>query len=105
MGVQPLVRMAITAEKTFKPEHIPILRTTYDDRSAGAGFKETDATENQRAHNALAKLGLRNQQCAQLLRRYDQRLNRALRVRIDESRPAPELRQLAHEGSRPMGHY
>jgi hypothetical protein len=26
-----------------------------------------------------------------------------LRVRIDESRPAPELRQLAHEGTRLMG--
>jgi hypothetical protein len=33
----------------------------HDNGSAGAGFKETDATENQRAHNALAKLCLRNQ--------------------------------------------
>jgi hypothetical protein len=53
--------MTIAAEKTLKPKHIPILWTSHDDRSAGAGFKETDATENQRAHNTLAKLCLRNQ--------------------------------------------
>jgi hypothetical protein len=50
--------MTIAAEKTLKSKHIPILR---NDRAAGAGFKETDATENQRAHNTLAKLCLRNQ--------------------------------------------
>jgi hypothetical protein len=64
LGVQPLVRMAITAEKTFKPKHIPILRTSHDDRSAGTGFKETDPTQNQRAHNALTKFRLRDKQCA-----------------------------------------
>jgi len=64
LGVQPLVWMAIAAEKTFKPKHISILRTSNDDRSAGAGFKETDPTQNQRAHNALAKFRLRDKQCA-----------------------------------------
>ena len=56
-----MVRMTIPAEKTLKPKHIRILRTSYDDRSAGAGFKETDAAENQSAHDTLAKLCLRNQ--------------------------------------------
>jgi hypothetical protein len=103
LGVQPLVGMAIAPEKTFKPKHIPILRTSHDDRSAGAGFKEADATENQRAHNALAKLCLADQQCAQLVRRDDQGFDLVLRVRIDESGSARKLRQLAHERPRPMG--
>jgi hypothetical protein len=51
-----LVRMTIAAEKPFNPKHVSILRASHDERSFGAGFEETDATENQHAHNRLAKL-------------------------------------------------
>src|SRR5262249_36329060 len=61
LRVQSLVRVTIAAEKTFEAEDIPILRTSNDYWSAGAGFKEADATKNQRAHNTLAELCLRNQ--------------------------------------------
>src|SRR5262249_56046838 len=50
-GVQPLVGMAIAPEKAFKPKDIPILRKAHDHRPAGAGFKETYPTQDQRAHN------------------------------------------------------
>ena len=103
LGVQPLVGMAIAPEKTFKPKHIPILRKAHDHWPAGAGLKETHPTQNQGAHNALPKLCLADQQCAQSFRRDDQGFDLVLRVRIDESGSARKLRQLAHERSRPMG--
>jgi hypothetical protein len=95
--------MAIAPEKAFKPKDIPILRKAHDHRPAGAGFKETYPTQDQRAHNALPKLCLADQQCAQSVRRDDQGFDLFLRVRIDESGSARKLRQLAHERSRPMG--
>src|SRR5262249_20539870 len=72
-------------EVPFRPKDIPILRKAHDHRPAGAGFKETYPTQDQRAHNALPKLCLADQQCAQSVRRDDQGLDLFLRVRIDES--------------------
>src|SRR4029450_3554184 len=86
LGVQPLVGMAIAPEKTFKPKHIPILRKAHDHWPAGAGLKETHPTQNQGAHNALPKLCLADQQCAQSFRRDDQGFDLVLGGRIDESR-------------------
>jgi len=104
LGVQPLVGMAVAAEKTFKPKHIGVLRTTHDNRPAGAGLKQTDPTQNQRAHDPLAKLCFGDQQRAQFFRRDDECFDLRLRMGVDESRSARKLRQLAHERSRPMGH-
>ena len=58
----------------------------------------------KRAHDALAKLGLGNQQCAQLRRRNDDGLDRLACDGIDQGRPAAKLRQLAHEASGLVGH-
>ena len=55
--------MAVTAEKTLQPKHIAILGAANNHRSAGAGLKQPDATQNQGAHDPLAKLRLRNEQC------------------------------------------
>jgi hypothetical protein len=52
----------------------------------------------------LAQLCFGDQQCAQFSGRDDERFDLLLRMGVDESRSARELRQLAHEGSRPMGH-
>jgi len=56
--------VAVAAEKAFETKHIPILGTSNDYRSAGAGFKEADPAQNECAHNALAKICFRNEQCA-----------------------------------------
>jgi hypothetical protein len=104
LGVQPLVGMAIAAEKTFKPKHIGVLRTAHDHRAAGAGLEQPDPAQNQRTHDVLAQLCFGDQQCAQFSGRDDERFDLLLRMGVDERRSARELRQLAHEGSRPMGH-
>ena len=63
------------------------------------------STENERAHDTLTELRLRDEQCTQLIARYDQGLDRFLRVRIDERRLASQLRQFAHERTRPVRDY
>jgi len=104
LGIQPLVGMAIAAEKSFEPKHIGVLRTAHDHRAAGAGLEQPDPAQNQRTHDVLAELRFGDEQCAQLSGRDDERFDLLLRMGVDERRSACELRQLAHEGSRPMGH-
>ncbi len=64
---------------------------------------QPDAPQDQRAHDALAELGLRDQQRPQLVRWDDQGLDRSLRVGVDQSGPARQLRELAHERAGAMG--
>ena len=61
LGIEPLMRMAIAAEKALEPKHIAILGPADDHRSACAGLQQPDATQNQRAHDPLTKFRLRNQ--------------------------------------------
>ena len=63
LGIEPLTRMAIAAEKALKAKHIAILGPANDDRSACAGLQQPHATQNQGAHDPLPKLRFRNQQC------------------------------------------
>src|SRR5262245_44331929 len=97
------MRVAIAAEETLEPQHITVLRAANDHWSPGSGLEQPDAAQDERAHDALAELGLRNQQCAQTLGRDDQGLDRLPRTRIDQRRPSGELRELAHERARAMG--
>ena len=62
------------------------------------------AAQDQRAHDPLAEFGLLDQQIAQPPRRNDQRLDRLFRHPVDQRRAARQLRQLAHERARPVGH-
>ena len=97
------MRMAVAAQKAREPQHVAVLGAADDHRPAGAGLEQPDAAQDQRAHDALAELGLRDQQRPQPVRRDDQRLDRSLRVRVDQRRPARQLRQLAHERAGAVG--
>ena len=57
VGIEQLMRMAVAAEKTLQPQHVGILGAADNDRPAGADLEQTHAAQNQRAHDALAKLG------------------------------------------------
>ena len=102
LWIQPLMRMAVAAEKAFQPKHVAVLGAADNHGSAGPRLEQADATQDQGAHDPLPQLCLRDQQCPQLVRRDDQGLHRSLRVGIDQRRSARQLRQFAHEGARPV---
>ncbi len=54
--------MAVAPEEALQPKHIAILGASNNHRSTCAGLKQSDATQNQGAHDPLAKLRFRNQQ-------------------------------------------
>jgi len=53
---------------------------------------QADATEDEGAHDPLPELRLRDEQCPELVRRADQGFHRSLRVIVDQSRSARQLR-------------
>ena len=91
------MRVPIAPEKALQPQHIAVTGAADDHRSAGAGLEKVDATQDERAHDALAQVGFAHHDVAQAVRRYDEGLDRALGAGVDQRRAAGELRQLAHE--------
>ena len=82
LWIEQLMRMTVMTEKALQPEHIGAVGATDNDRTAGSGFKQPDAAEDQSTHDPLAKLSFGNQQRTQPLRCDDQGLDRLLRNRI-----------------------
>ena len=79
VGIEQLLRLSITTEKTFQPQHVAVVGAADDDRAAGAAFEEAHAAQDQRAHDPLAELGFRDQQGAKPVLRNDQGLHRLCR--------------------------
>ena len=66
--------------------------------------QQADAAQDQRAHDALAELGLGDQQRAQPFRaELTSASTGSCAMRIDQRGPAGELRELAHELAGPVG--
>ena len=97
LGVQSLTRMAVAREKALEAEHIAARGIADDHRPAGSGLEQTDATQDQGAHDALPELRVGDQQRAEPVRRNDQGVYRFERVGIHQSPPARQLRQFAQE--------
>jgi hypothetical protein len=68
-----------------------------DHRPAHPRLQETDAAQNEGAHDPLAEFRLGDQQCPQSIWRDDQGLDGFARARIRQRRSPAELRQLAQE--------
>ncbi len=66
-------------------------------RAADAALDQADPAQDQRAHDALAELGLGDQQRAQFLRRDQQRLDVALGMAVDQRDAAGELADLGQK--------
>src|SRR5690242_13053590 len=92
--------MSVPAQELDQAEDVSLIRSTDDDWSGDPALEEPDATEDERAHDPLAQLGLRDEQVAEPRRRDDQRLDGADRLRVHQRRAARELRELAHERPR-----
>ena len=58
--IEPLMRMTVAGEEVLQPQHVAVVGPADDDRAAGAGFQQAHAAQDQRAHDALAELGLGN---------------------------------------------
>jgi hypothetical protein len=60
LGIEPLMRMAVTAKKVLQPKDSAVLGTADDHRSAGSLLQQPDATEDEGAHDPLPELRLRD---------------------------------------------
>src|SRR5262245_54950053 len=94
--------MAVAPEKFLEPEHVAATRVTDDDRPGEASFEKSDASQDERAHDALAELGFGHQDVAQAARSDHENLDRFHRHRVDQRGTAGELRKLTHEPARSM---
>ena len=66
-------------------------------RAADAALDQADPAQDQRAHDALAEFGFRNQKRAQLVRRDQQRFDVALGMAVDQRDAAGELADLGQK--------
>src|SRR5260221_9224639 len=83
-GIEPQMWMPIAREEIFETQHVAVISGTDNDGAAAAGFKQTNTTQDERPHNALAKFGFGDEQRTKLFRRNHQRFDVVLRVRIDQ---------------------
>src|SRR5579872_1274106 len=96
------MRMAVAAQKAFKAQHVAVFRLAKNDRAAHSGLQDGHATQDQGAHDALAKFGFCDHQRPQLLRWDDECLYRLLRDRVHQGRAVRQLGQFAQEVPWPM---
>ncbi len=95
--------MGVAREKALEPEHIAVVGTADDDRSADTGLEQADATQDQRPHDPLAKIRFRDQQCPEPVRRDEQGLHGRSRIGVHQGRPSRQLCQFTHERARMVG--
>ena len=85
------MRKTVAAEKILQARHACRIRRPDQHRSADAALNQTDAAQDQRAHDALAEIGFRHQQGAQPVRRDQQRLDVTLGAAVDQRDTAGQL--------------
>jgi hypothetical protein len=71
-------------------------------RAADAALDQADPAQDQRAHDALAEIGFRDQQRAQFVGGNQQRFDIALGVAVDQRDAAGELADLGQELTRAL---
>ncbi len=97
-----MVRLAVARQEILQPRHVAERRRADQHRAADAALDQADPAQDQRAHDALAEIGLGDQQRAQLLRRNQQRFDVALGMAVDQRDAAGELADLGQKLPRPL---
>jgi hypothetical protein len=100
LGIESLARMSIARQESFQAKDIAIIGIADDDGASDARFKQTDPAQNKGAHDPLTQLGLFHQKIRDSVRGNDQGFHGAPGYRIDQSRPARKLGQLAPKRTR-----
>src|SRR5258706_3157769 len=103
VGIESLTGMAIACQESLQPKDIAIVGTADDNRAANARFKQTDAAQDEGAHDALAQLGLFHQKVRDPVRGNYQCLHRRFGYGVHQSRPARKLGKLAPKGTWAIG--
>src|SRR3954453_12302551 len=83
--------LAVAGKKVLQPRHVAERGRADQDWSADAALDQADAAQDQRAHDALAEIGFRDQERAQLVRRNQKRFDIALGMAIDQRDAAGKL--------------
>ena len=97
-----MMRIAVAGEKSLQPDNADRIRRPDQHRAADAALDQADPAQDQRAHDALAEIGFGDQKRAQLFRRYQQRLDVALGMAVDQRDAARELADFGEELARPL---
>ena len=97
-----MMRIAVAGEKSLQANDAARIRRADQHRAAGAALDQADPAQDQGAHDALAEIGFRHQQRAQLLRRNQQRFDVALGMAIDQRDAARELADFGQKLTWPL---
>ncbi len=103
LGIEHAVRMAVGGQEALQRVDAAVAARADDDRAAGILFDQADAAQDQRAHDALAQVGVRDEQRAQRVGRYHQHFDVALGHAVAQRRAAGQLRHFAAELAALMG--
>ena len=101
-GIEQMVRLAVARQEILQPRHVAERRRADQHHTAGPALDQIDPAQDQRAHDALAEFGLRDQQRAQLIRRNQQRFDVALGMAVDQREAAGKLADLSEKLPRPL---
>jgi len=93
------MRMRVAAKKILQPQDVAIVGAADNDRTTRPFAKDAHAPQDQRPHDDLAKLGFRDQQRPQPLRRENKRLDRTICRCVHQRWTAGELREFAEEST------
>ena len=96
------MRMAIAPEEILQSQHVAGPGGPDQDRTGLSHLQQPNPAQDQGAHDAFAEDGFLHQHIAQPAWRQHDRLDVAACYRIDQRRPAGQLRQFAQEFARTM---
>jgi hypothetical protein len=65
VGIEGQMRVAVPGEEAGEAQHVAVGGAADDHGSGAAALEESDATQDQRAHDALAEIGFRDQHVAE----------------------------------------
>ena len=102
-GIDNLMRTGVAAQEILQSLQLWRFRPPDQHRAACAGFDQPDATEDQRTHNALAKIRLGDDESAQLRRRHQKGLDILLGMPVHQRVAAGKLRDLGRKIRRVRG--
>ena len=102
IGIDHAEGNPVAFEEVRQPRHVRGLERPDEHRASEADLDQRHAAQDERAQDALAELGLGDEQRPQRLRRNDDRLHVADRPGVDRAqvRPSGELPELGHDLAR-----
>ncbi len=97
-----MMRIAVAGQKALETNDTGGIRRTDQHRPAGSAPDQADAAQNERAHDALAEIGLSDHQRAQPFGRDQQRLDVAFGMAVHQRRTRGQLTDLGQELAGPL---